>query len=98
MRVIYINGVAKEIDTDIIRQKIHEMIPRHWKDEGIEDIVDEICFRIESLEFDNPDFIPEEKYSMACINYMLKEGDGDPVGIDLLINEMDDCRIWDYLE
>ena len=29
---------------------------------------------------------------------MLKEGDGDPIGIDLLINEMDDCRIWDYIE
>ena len=98
MKVIYINGEAKEIDTDIIRQKVNERLPRHWKDEGIEDIVDEICFRIESLEFGNPDFIPEEKYAMACINYMLKEGDGDPIGIDLLINEMDDCRIWDYIE
>lgn len=33
MKVIYINGEAKEIDTDIIRQKVNERLPRHWKDE-----------------------------------------------------------------
>lgn len=98
MGILYINGESREIDTGIIRQKIHEKLPSCWGNERTEEIVDEICFRIESLEFDNPDFIPEEKYAMACINYILEEGDGDPVGIDLLIKEIDDCKIWDYLD
>lgn len=92
-----IDGKDREIDKDIIRDVIHKRFPRKWKDEGIEDVVDEICFRIESLELENIDFIPEEKYSNACIDYIFDMGDGDVIGIDLLINEEDDCNIWDYL-
>lgn len=92
-----IDGKDREIDKAIIRDIINKRFPRKWKDEGIEDVVDEICFRIESLEFENIDFIPEEKYSNACIDYIFDMDKGDVIGIDLLINETDDCVIWDYL-
>ena len=92
-----INGKERKIDKEIIRDVIHKRFPRKWKDEGIEDVVDEICFRISDLEFEDIDFIPEEKYSNACIDYIFDMGKGDVIGIDLLINEHDDCNIWDYL-
>lgn len=91
------NGEERKIDKDIIRDIINERFPRKWKDEGIEDVVDEICFRMSDLEFENVDFIPEERFSNACIDYIFDMGDGDVIGIDLLINEEDDCIIWDYL-
>ena len=76
---------------DIIREMIWKYLPHKWFDEGMEDLVDEIHFRIDELE--NP-----EAHIKACIDYILDMGNGDPIGIDLLINEMDDCNILEYVE
>ena len=76
---------------DLIREMIWNKLPHKWFDEGIEDLVYEIRFRIDELE--NP-----ENHIKACINYILDKGKGDPIGIDLLINEEDDCKIWDYCD
>lgn len=76
---------------NLIRNMCYKYLPRKWFDEGIEDIVDEISFKIDGL--DEP-----EKHIKACIDYILDMGDGDPIGIDLLINEHDDCNIWNYME
>lgn len=75
---------------ELIENMCYKYLPRKWFDEGIEDIVDEIHFRIEGLN--NP-----EKHIKACIDYMLDMGNGDPIGIDLLVNEKDDCMIWNYM-
>ncbi len=76
---------------EIIREMVWKYLPHKWFDEGIEDIVDEIKFRIDGLE-------GPEKHIKACIDYMLDMGDGDPIGIDLLINEQNDCNIWNYVK
>jgi hypothetical protein len=89
----YLKGKYEEDYIDGIREIVVEMIPDDWIviNGDIEDIVDEIHFRIDGLD----NF---EARTKACMNYILQEGEGDKIGIDLLINEMDDCRIWDYLE
>ena len=76
---------------DKIRETIWEYLPHRWFDVGMEDLVTEIHFRIEDLE-------EPEKHIKACIDYILKEGNGDPIGIDMLINEEDDRNIWEYCE
>ena len=75
---------------NLIEKMCHEYLPTKWFDDGIEDIIDEIYFRIDGL--DEP-----EKHIKACIDYMLDMGDGYPIGFDLLVNETDDCMIWNYI-
>lgn len=97
MSGIVIDGVKTQIKVDTIRKTVRENIPTTWSHESLNDLVDEICFRLTDMEFENVDFVPEVRYSMACIDYVMEMGDGNPIGIDLLINESDDCIIWDYL-
>ena len=72
---------------DLIETICLKYLPSEWIDG---DLINEIKFRIDSL--DNP-----EAHIKACIDYILDMGDGDQIGIDLLINEQDDCNIWDYM-
>lgn len=76
---------------DKIREMIWKYLPHRWFDVGMEDLVTEIHFRIEDLE-------EPEKHIKACIDYILEKGNGDPIGIDMLINEEDDGNIWEYCE
>lgn len=97
MSTIFINGNEREVNDDIIRDVVIKRFPIKWGNECIEDVVDEIRFRISDMVFENINYIPEERYSNACIDYIFDRGCGDIIGIDLLINEEDDCEIWDYL-
>ena len=58
-------GIVIADNEEDAKQKVNERFPRHWKEEGIEDIVDVIGFRSERLEFDNRNLICEEKYEMS---------------------------------
>lgn len=82
----------KESLSDIIIEITNKYLPQKWmSDENFtEKLFDEIYFRIEGLT--NP-----EKHIKACIDYIISEGNGKKIGIDMLINETDDCKIWDYI-
>ena len=76
---------------DLIREMIKVLPDNFFYDNLVMDIVEEIHFRVKGL--DEP-----EKHIKACIDYMLDRGNGNPIGFDLLVNEEDDCKIWDYME
>lgn len=82
----------KESLLDIIIEITNKYLPQKWmNDENFtEKLFDEIYFRIEGLT--NP-----EKHIKACIDYIISEGNGKKTGIDILINETDDYKIWDYM-
>lgn len=75
---------------DLIAEMIKVLPDNFFYDNLVMDIVEEIYFRVEGV--DEP-----EKHIKACIDYMLDMGDGDPIGFDLLVNETDDCLIWNYI-
>lgn len=76
---------------ELIKEMIKILPDTFFYDNLVMDIVEEIHFRIENL----PD---PEKHIKACINYMIDKGSGEPIGFDLLVDEDDDCVIWDYIE
>lgn len=83
-------GLIKDVHLqDTIDKMLWKKLPHKWFDEGSRDLIEEIYFRVEGL--DNP-----KAHIMACIDYILDTGKGDPIGIDNLIHEEDDCKIWDY--
>ena len=72
---------------ELIETICYKYLPTDWIDE---DLISEIHFRIDSLP--NP-----EAHIKACVDYIIDMGNGNQTGIDLLINEQDDCNIWNYM-
>ena len=69
-----------------MNELIRGAIYRYFSSESFnEDLVREISFRIDGLE-------NRERGVVACILYVLDKG------LNALVNETDDCKIWDYLE
>lgn len=79
------------MDKKEIESVLRKNLPESWANAIDCDMVNEVHFRIDGLE-------KPYKHIMACIRYMLDYGDGDPIGLDYLINETDDCNIWDYVD
>ena len=65
---------------------VREALYKYFSSESFgEELVKEISYRVDGLE-------NREKGVVACILYILDKG------LNNLINEEDDCKIWDYLE
>lgn len=75
----------------MIIEMIHKYLP-NWcgNDDDIKNLYDEIHFRVDEIE-------DPATHIKACIDYALNKGNGNPIGIAFLINENDDCNIWEYI-
>lgn len=97
MAICYLNGRKYEINKNIILNYINSYSTKFTEEEK-DKIANEVAFRMESLEVDGVDcqefnFI-EDRYTEACMCYIFDHDNrvGD------LLNEKDDCKIWDYLD
>ncbi len=97
MAICYLNGREYNISKKIILDYINSYGTKFTKAEK-DKIANEVMFRMESLEVNGMDcqeynFI-EERYTEACMCYIFDHDDR----VEALLNEKDDCNIWDYLD
>jgi hypothetical protein len=97
MTICYLNGRKYKISKDVILDYIDSYGTKFTKKEK-EKIANEVMFRMESLEVDGVDcqefnFI-EDRYTEACMAYIFDHDNR----IEDLLDEQDDCKIWDYLD
>jgi len=96
MAICYLNGREYLISKKIIQNRISPY-NTEFTEQQRNLIVDEVVFRMESLEIDGRDcqeynFI-EERYTDACLDYIFDHNNS----VLALLNELDDCKIWEYL-
>ena len=92
-----LNGKDYEISKNIILNRINAY-STNFTDKEKDNIVNEVVFRMEGLEVEGRDcqefnFI-EERYTDACLDYIFNHDNK----VEALLNESDDCEIWDCLE
>ena len=93
-----LNGCREyEISKEIILDYIESYGTEFTREEKNK-IANEVVFRMDSLEVDGSEcqefnFI-EERYTAACMGYIFDHNNS----VDALLNEVDDGKIWEYLE
>lgn len=98
MTKCYLNGREYEISKEIIMDYINtDSRSINFTSEEKDKIANEVVSRMDSIVVKGADcqeynFI-EERYTDACLDYIVAHNND----IENLLNEENDCEIWDYL-
>lgn len=90
--MIYVDGKSRELNFEYLKKELAKNLP-DYTSEDIERLVEEIEYRLDSLEFDSQDFegtTIEDYYIETFLAYL------EDHSLNNLLMENDDLEIWKY--